>query len=70
MPEPPTDPATTIPEVKQIAACYGYGSGVADSIYALCVDGSVWARLVTRDSRWEQVSLEMTPIVEGRKTEL
>jgi hypothetical protein len=67
---PPDPPKTTIPEVKQIAACYGYGSGVADSIYALCVDGSIWARLVTRDSRWEQVSLEMTEIVEERKSGL
>jgi type VI protein secretion system component VasF len=54
-----------LPKVQQIAVAHGYGDSVADTLYALCVDGTIWGRGVRHDDRWHELSLETEPIAES-----
>lgn len=60
MPEPPPEVPPSLPEIKQIAVCHGYGDNTADTLYALGTDGSIWVRSVRRDSNWQLIEMSVT----------
>jgi hypothetical protein len=55
-------PVGDIPTPVFISASHGYGDNNADTLYAICNDGTLWARSIKRDSGWQSVSRKTDPI--------